>query len=177
MSKFHRNRIKDGWEKLHKQTDTTKIMVTWPWTNYCHDGTGIYIVVSFGPFLLRKKIAVMVLVSFFHECLSTPSRGARYGQLRQWWGCDLDRPLHAQKTVSGSDNTWRDQGCREHVWQNMIYTTVPTDHREAEKKEPFSFVCIFSNTQQKVANFFTYTKESISYNSVCLILACVQKFA
>ena len=40
MSKFDRNRIKDGWEKLctnkqaNKQTDTTKIMVTWPWTNY-----------------------------------------------------------------------------------------------------------------------------------------------
>ena len=38
MSKFDQNRTKDGWEKLHKQTDkqtdTTKIMVTWPWTNY-----------------------------------------------------------------------------------------------------------------------------------------------
>jgi len=39
MSKFDRNRIKDGWEKLcrnkqtDRQTDTTKIMVTWPWTN------------------------------------------------------------------------------------------------------------------------------------------------
>jgi len=38
MSKFDRNRIKDGWEKLctnkqtNRQTDTTKIMVTWPWT-------------------------------------------------------------------------------------------------------------------------------------------------
>jgi len=33
MSKFDQNRIKDGWEKLHKPTDTTKIMATWPWTN------------------------------------------------------------------------------------------------------------------------------------------------
>ena len=39
MSKFDRNRIKDGWEKLctnkqtDKPTDTMKIMVTWPWTN------------------------------------------------------------------------------------------------------------------------------------------------
>jgi len=44
MSKFDRNWIKDGWEKLctnkqtnrqktDKQTDTTKIMFTWPWTN------------------------------------------------------------------------------------------------------------------------------------------------
>jgi len=39
MSKFDRNWIKDGWEKLctNKQTDrqptdTTEIMVTWPWT-------------------------------------------------------------------------------------------------------------------------------------------------
>jgi len=41
MSKFDQNRIKDGWEKLctnkqqtNKPTDTTKIMVTWLWTNY-----------------------------------------------------------------------------------------------------------------------------------------------
>jgi len=36
MSKFDRNRIKHGWEKLctNRQTDTTKIMVTCPWTNY-----------------------------------------------------------------------------------------------------------------------------------------------
>jgi len=43
MSKFDRNRIKNGREKLctnkqtkrqtDKPTDTTKIMVTWPWTN------------------------------------------------------------------------------------------------------------------------------------------------
>jgi len=38
MSKFDRNRIKDGWEKpctnkqTDKQTDTTIIMVTRPWT-------------------------------------------------------------------------------------------------------------------------------------------------
>ena len=38
MFKFDQNRIKDGWEKLctdkqtNKPTDTTKIMVTWPWT-------------------------------------------------------------------------------------------------------------------------------------------------
>jgi len=38
MSKFDRNRIKDGWDKLctnkqtDKPTDTTKIMAAWPWT-------------------------------------------------------------------------------------------------------------------------------------------------
>jgi len=43
MCKFDQNRIKDGWEKLctnkqtNKQTDSTKIMVTWPWTK--HDWT------------------------------------------------------------------------------------------------------------------------------------------
>jgi len=56
-----------------------------------------------------------------------------------------------------------------------LYTTVPTDYREAEKRKQCSFVCIY--TRQKVLNFFTYTKESISYNSVCLILACVKNFA
>jgi len=40
MSLFDRNRIKYGSEKLctnkqtDKPTDTTKIMVTWPWTNF-----------------------------------------------------------------------------------------------------------------------------------------------
>jgi len=42
MSKFDQNWIKDGWEKLctnkqtDKPTDTTKIMVTWPWTKNRH---------------------------------------------------------------------------------------------------------------------------------------------
>jgi len=51
-------------------------------------------------------------------------------------------------------------------------------HREAEKSEPvFIFVCIFFNTRQKLVNFFAYIKESISYNSVYSILACVKNFA
>jgi len=36
---------------------------------------------------------------------------------------------------------------------------------------------IFFNTLQKLVNFFTYIKESISYNSVYLILACIKNFA
>ena len=42
MSKVDRNRIKNGWEnsvqanrQTKRQTDTTKIMVTWPWTKNC----------------------------------------------------------------------------------------------------------------------------------------------
>ena len=49
-------------------------------------------------------------------------------------------------------------------------------HHKAEKKNQFSFVNIFFNTWQKLVNFFTYIEESISYNSVYLILACVKNF-
>jgi len=45
------------------------------------------------------------------------------------------------------------------VWYKHI-------HREAEKRNQFSFVCIFFNTWQKVVNVFTYIKESIGYNSI-----------
>jgi len=53
-------------------------------------------------------------------------------------------------------------------------------HHEQEKNH-FSFVCIFLVLDQKLVNFFTHIrpKESkfISYNSVYLILACVENFA
>jgi len=45
-------------------------------------------------------------------------------------------------------------------------------HREAAI---FFGVHLF-NAWQKLANFFTYIKESISYNSMYLILACVKNF-
>jgi len=38
MSKFDRNRIKTAEKnsaQTNRQTDTTKIMVTWPWTKKC----------------------------------------------------------------------------------------------------------------------------------------------
>jgi len=44
------------------------------------------------------------------------------------------------------------------------------------KRSQFSFVCLFFNARQKLVNFFTYIKESISYNSVYLVLACVKNF-
>jgi len=39
-------------------------------------------------------------------------------------------------------------------------------HRDAEKKNQFSFVYICYHTWQKLVNFFIYIKECISYNSV-----------
>jgi len=47
---------------------------------------------------------------------------------------------------------------------------------EAEKKEPIFFCVHLFNVWQKLVNFFVYIKESISYNSVYLILACVKNF-
>ena len=64
MSKFDRNRIKDGWEKLctnkqtDKPTDTTKIMVTWPWTKTNHQ-------------LWSTAFKVLQLVSIRLEWLTT----------------------------------------------------------------------------------------------------------
>jgi len=49
-------------------------------------------------------------------------------------------------------------------------------HREAEKRTVFFCVHLF-NTWQKLVKFFVYIKERISYNSVCLMLACVKNFA
>jgi len=49
-------------------------------------------------------------------------------------------------------------------------------HREAEKRTVFFCVHLF-NTWQKLVKFFMHIKERISYNSVCLMLACVKNFA
>jgi len=42
-------------------------------------------------------------------------------------------------------------------------------HREAEKRNQYSFVCILFNAWRNPVNFFTYTKEGIGYNIVYLI--------
>ena len=49
-------------------------------------------------------------------------------------------------------------------------------HREAEIRNQFSFVCIFFNAWQNLVNFFTYIKESTSYNSVYLISGSYNNF-
>ena len=56
-------------------------------------------------------------------------------------------------------------------WVELGYTPW------GRKKIQFSFVWIFFNTWRRLVNFFTYIKESISYNCVYLILACVKNFA
>jgi len=74
MSKFDRNRIKDSWEKLctnkqtDRQTDTMKIMVTWPWTNYYDCPLLSIAYVFFGwPFVKRFALSYRTVV-----CLSCP---------------------------------------------------------------------------------------------------------
>ena len=49
-------------------------------------------------------------------------------------------------------------------------------HCEAEKRNQFLCVHLF-RTWQKLVNFFTYIKESITYNAMYLILARVKNFA
>jgi len=55
----------------------------------------------------------------------------------------------------------------------LVYQEVYLHHK-AEKRNQFSFVCIFFNARQKLVNSFTYIKESINYNYVYLILACIK---
>jgi len=63
------------------------------------------------------------------------------------------------------------------VWSSVSTVVKQYEvHREAEKRNQFSFVRIFFNAWQKLMIFFTYIKESMSYNSVHLILACVDNF-
>jgi len=57
-----------------------------------------------------------------------------------------------------------------------MYIVVALADREAEKRNQFSFACIFLILDRNWC-FFTYIKESISYSSVCLILAGVKNFA
>jgi len=49
-------------------------------------------------------------------------------------------------------------------------------HCEAEKMNQFSFVCVFLLLGRNWWISFTYIKESISYNYVHLVLACVEEF-
>ena len=58
---------------------------------------------------------------------------------------------------------WRLYSC----WITDSYTLAalaPTSW--GKKRNQFSFVCIFFNTGQKLVNFFTYIKESISHSFV-----------
>ena len=58
------------------------------------------------------------------------------------------------------------------MWSNR-----PHLHREADTRNQFSFVCIRLMRDRNCGEFFfTYDKESISYNSVYLISACVKNF-
>jgi len=56
---------------------------------------------------------------------------------------------------------------------NMIHTTASTSRGRIKNQ----FLCVrLFIAWQNLVNFFTYIKESISYNSVYLILACVTNF-
>jgi len=58
--------------------------------------------------------------------------------------------------------------------ENRTHTLL---HRDAEKRNRFSFVYVFLLLGRNWRIFFTRIKESISYNSVFLILARVNNFA
>jgi len=76
-------------------------------------------------------------------------------------------PLNKQRPHNHSCRSSRKLKLRE---ATAIYTV------RQKKRNEFSFVCIFSNARQKRVNFFAYIKESISNDSVYLILACVKNF-
>ena len=84
--------------------------------------------------------------------------------------------LHSQTQSKNIRRTmwfeWAYSMAHEHnsVPKHAIYTVT-------QKNNQFSFVCTFFNTWQKLGNCFTYVKESVSYNSVYLVLARVKNFA
>jgi len=77
---------------------------------------------------------------------------------------------------AATDGDWTEVG--GHLGRHVL---TPCDsrrkiHREAEERNQFSSVCIFLMLDRNWWIFFTYINESISYNSVFLILACVKNF-
>jgi len=62
-------------------------------------------------------------------------------------------------------------------WQYIIHCDSWGRKNNNKGINNFLLFCFFFNTWQKLANFFTYIKERISYTSVYLILACVKNFA
>ena len=84
------------------------------------------------------------------------------------------------KKVDGGHD---DRHTCSHGRQRVSATYLPHMHAIVEytlwgkKRNQLSFVCVFLNTWEKLLIFFTYIKESIRYNSVYLILACVENVA
>ena len=56
--------------------------------------------------------------------------------------------------------------CHHRPYNTLALQCGCVIHRETEKRNQFSVVCIFFNARQRLVNFVTYIKESISYNSV-----------
>ena len=68
----------------------------------------------------------------------------------------------------------------EQPWNSTTWMTQfsPQEVCTPWGKKRTVFFCVhLFNTWQKLVKFFMYIKERISYNSVCLMLACVKNFA
>jgi len=102
MSKFDQNRIKHGWEKLctnkqtDRQTDTTKIMVTWPWTNKFTQSRWIITEVFLITSRLRE-IAVLIVMHFLPCAIFyAPSLLCQFLNSHQIWNQESSRPVWSQ---------------------------------------------------------------------------------
>jgi len=121
MSKFDRNRIKDGWEKLctkkqtHRQTDTTKIMVTWPWTKK-RNGRGAHPPRLKGLCCTEYNIvpSVKVRVPIFMMALY------RYVAAEGW--NDIDR--HSPRPFFPTNEQ---RNCHKTTWIKTIIHAAPAD--------------------------------------------------
>jgi len=153
MSKFDRNRIKDGWEKLctnkqtDKPTDTTEIMVTWPWTNtarlQCDHVLFNTQVSSLAINMSRVRLPEVTLSSDDPQSPFTRYKGLpnRLNNrlnicIHDTAGCPTD-PLSARTTIwyrpKGGDALWREGNCGPDG-----FTTASHD-RSVQDRDHFNF--------------------------------------
>jgi len=88
----------------------------------------------------------------------------------------LPTPLHVRAVTF-----WATKNIRYVIWYIRLtsyFHTIPHSRKYTvrQKKEPIFFRVHLFNAWQKLVIFFAHIKESISlsYNSACLILACVE---
>ena len=93
-----------------------------------------------------------------------------------------DRHTDGRSTVSSASHT-SGSGVATAIHFLLTYYAGSSNnmHREAEKRNEFSFVCILISYLRKLVIFFTHIRpketRSIRYDSVYLILARVENFA
>ena len=160
MSKFDQNRIKDGWEKtLHKQTnkptDTTKIMVTWPWTKNVdaqkkRSGREVRVVSpEAGRESMVGEINVKEVAQRLDECVAGWSWSARYRGLTWEMRSTCERcERRVSRLNKRSHNKWTQHGVslrsrhRRQSLAAVVWNRNAAPRRTAASNENCQVVCI-----------------------------------